>query len=449
MLFIFSLTSSEAWRYDKQKSVFFYTIDFPDYPEKWQLGDDSQSYNALFQNQSGNAFVEVTAFNVSSAENLEAMFKTITDRFAMKGEPRTTKFCQWDALRGMYAFDNNGAKIQLDLVVFKDNYFYYTVMGYSYANTFEKYAKDINGIMNSLKIYYDNGVVYENKYEEGSKNNEESTNTEQKDNNQQNTKTQDQENNESGNKDAKAANTVKKTVTTKNTKKEQEDKTIDKSTTYAMHVAWEQYNKSFQFLRADLLASKKELADIGEYTNGSWNGWKYFNIDTSNPNSNFTFWKNFYQEMYNKNYYRVNDMFKYFEGLSAGMSPYDLASTVMRCIQVIPYERPMKVVDKSTGEGLLDFFSPNEVADYDKGDCDTKSLFMVILLRRLGFDALMYYSEGYGHCMVGLNINASGTYMTYDGKKYYFVESTYPGWKIGDLPPEMNDTGKWKICPIK
>ena len=74
---------------------------------------------------------------------------------------------------------------------------------------------------------------------------------------------------------------------------------------------------------------------------------------------------------------------------------------------------------------------------------------MIIILRRLGFDAVMYHSVDYAHAMVGLNINATGTYKTYNGKKYYFVESTYPGWKIGDLPPNMNDTKKWRIIPIK
>ena len=121
----------------------------------------------------------------------------------------------------------------------------------------------------------------------------------------------------------------------------------------------------------------------------------------------------------------------------------------MHCVQVIPYERPKNIANPNSGSGILDFFSPNEIAYYDKGDCDTKSLFMVIILRRLGFDAVMYHSAYYGHAMVGLNINASGVYKTYNGNKYYFIESTYPGWKIGDIPPNMSDTDKWRLIPIK
>jgi hypothetical protein len=51
--------------------------------------------------------------------------------------------------------------------------------------------------------------------------------------------------------------------------------------------------------------------------------------------------------------------------------------------------------------------------------------------------------------MAGININGTGAYKEYNNKKYYFIESTYPGWDIGDLPPQMNNEKKWRVMPIR
>ncbi|NLJ05053.1 MAG: hypothetical protein GX435_04985, partial [Exilispira sp.] len=217
---------------------------------------------------------------------------------------------------------------------------------------------------------------------------------------------------------------------------------------YDITLEWDKYKQVFVFKVNDLKEAEKEINAI---VNPSV--WQYFGIDTYNdPDYNFTFWKKFYQEMFNKNFYRINSVAEFFEkeAKNRGWNSYDLAYQVIRSIQHIPYERPYNVVtDKTKGANILDYFTPNEIAWYKKGDCDTKSMFIVLVLRRLGYDACIYYSAEYGHAMVGLSISASGTYKEYNNKKYYFVESTYPGWKIGDLPPQMGDTKKWMIVPIK
>ena len=74
---------------------------------------------------------------------------------------------------------------------------------------------------------------------------------------------------------------------------------------------------------------------------------------------------------------------------------------------------------------------------------------MVIILRRLGYDAVMFHSSHYAHAMVGINLNAAGAYKTYNGKKYYFIETTYPSWQIGAIPPEMNNVSNWRVIPIR
>ena len=76
-------------------------------------------------------------------------------------------------------------------------------------------------------------------------------------------------------------------------------------------------------------------------------------------------------------------------------------------------------------------------------------MLIIMILRQLGYDAVLLFSEHYQHAMAALAINASGTYKVANGKKYYFVESTYPGWKIGDLPPDFGDPAKWYLVMIE
>lgn len=404
----FSLFDISCWQYDKQKDTFYYTIDFPDQAENWFLINDARGYNAFFQSESRYGFVEVTVYDINSAENNQALFDFIVDKYKMKGTSYSTIFCQYDAIRGEYEFKFNTSPLTMDIVVFKDGYYFYVVMGYCYNKKYDEYKGALSEIIDSFKIYYDNGIIYEN--------------------------------------------TGKNKFQPVSKSKNERENTIDEDgETYKFSIKWDTLKKDFEFLKSDLDKGKKEISEIGEYNGNVWKGWGYFNIDTGkDPDYNFTFWKKFYQEMYNTNYYRVNYVYDFFKKLASSgkYTTYKLAETILHFIQKIPYERPANITKKGTGENILDYFIPNEVASYGKGDCDTKSLFLVIILRRLGYDALMFHSAHYGHAMAGLNINASGIYKTYNGKKYYFVETTYPGWKIGDMPPEMNDVSKWRVVPI-
>jgi hypothetical protein len=47
--------------------------------------------------------------------------------------------------------------------------------------------------------------------------------------------------------------------------------------------------------------------------------------------------------------------------------------------------------------------------------------------------------------MLGIAINARGNFKSQGGKNYYFVETTYPGWNIGDIDPKMNNLSLWYV----
>jgi hypothetical protein len=398
LVLLVALTAVSADQY--YSSTYFYSID---YPGDWYLADESNAWNTLFRNTSEEAFAEVTVIELSSANSNADLFDSFINRYSMQGSYSNTTFCQYDAVRGVYTLNFNGASLKMDMVVFKDSYFYYVVMGYSYSSKYTEYQDELYSIVQSVQIYYDNNVIYSNDKDSDFA----EVRNEQWDSNNSNSK--------SG---------------------------VDN-----IRMEWNSYKKTYDFLIDDY---QKAVSEVDTIINS--NIWDYYGIDTYNdPDYNFNFWSKFYQDIFTRNYYRVNDVVEWFENESAsqGWSTYELADNVMKAIQYIEYERPYNMSDaESLGASQLDFLTPNEVARQNQGDCDTKSMFMVIVLKRLGIEACMYHSADYGHAMVGININASGTYKTYNGKKYYFIESTYPGWAIGDLPPQMPDTDKWRIIPI-
>ncbi len=390
---------------------FFYSIDLSD---NWELIDDSKNYNIFFRNDKKNSFVEVTSYEKKSAKTLQALFDSFVKRYEMTGTNKVTTFCQYEAIRGTYSLVSDGMDLRMDMVAFGDKYYYYVIMGYAERPKFNMMRGELFEIIQSFKIYYDGDIVKSN-------NGNEDKIVEYK--------------------EKEEDNLTNKKVVEKNDKK-------NTGKEYYLSSNWGKYKKEFPFIEDDYYSAMDEMKEIMDA--GIWN---YYNIDTNQDGDfNFSFWARFYQDMYNKNYYRVTEVVEWFkkEAKDKKWDAYALADNVMKSVQVIPYERPKNLVkDKKNSGNNLDYFTPNEIAWYNKGDCDTKSLFMVLVLRRLGFDAVMYYSYDYGHAMVGLNINAKGTYKTYNNLKYYFIESTYAGWKIGDIPPDMNNTKKWRLIPIK
>ncbi|MBK9098693.1 MAG: transglutaminase family protein [bacterium] len=112
---------------------------------------------------------------------------------------------------------------------------------------------------------------------------------------------------------------------------------------------------------------------------------------------------------------------------------------VITFVQNIKYDRP---------GGTLDLFPPIGTLAYRFGDCDSKALLLYVILERMGIDCAMMWSYNYKHAMLGIRVNARGEYLVANGKKYYFLETTYPQWSIGEIPPEFGNTKFWYISEI-
>lgn len=83
---------------------------------------------------------------------------------------------------------------------------------------------------------------------------------------------------------------------------------------------------------------------------------------------------------------------------------------------------------------------PIETLYEKKGDCEDSAILLISLLKKFGFDAVLLQLPK--HMAVGAAVpNWRGTHYNFEGKKYAYIETTNPKWKIGQIPPEYKKRG--------
>ena len=72
------------------------------------------------------------------------------------------------------------------------------------------------------------------------------------------------------------------------------------------------------------------------------------------------------------------------------------------------------------------------------GDCEDSTILLAAILRQMGYGCVLLglFDAEPAHMALGVKGDESvrGTYYTYQGDRYYFVETTGDGWKIGEMP---------------
>jgi len=152
-------------------------------------------------------------------------------------------------------------------------------------------------------------------------------------------------------------------------------------------------------------------------------------------------WAEVYRRIYNHSFLRMNSILKAFNEifLVENFDDRDKIYFVITFVQNITYDRP---------GGVLDLFPPLGTIAYRFGDCDSKTMLLYIILEKMGIDCAMLWSYNYKHAMLGMKVNGRGNFLTANGKQYYFLETTYPNWDVGIIPPEFNNTKFWFISEI-
>ena len=153
-------------------------------------------------------------------------------------------------------------------------------------------------------------------------------------------------------------------------------------------------------------------------------------------------WAEVYRRIYNHSSSRMNSLLEGFNKIfmKENFDDRDKIYFVITFVQNITYDRP---------GGVLDLFPPLGTIAYRFGDCDSKTMLLYVILERMGVDCAMLWSHNYKHAMLGIRVNGRGNFLTANGKKYYFLETTYPNWNVGDIPPEFSNTKFWFISEIE
>ena len=122
------------------------------------------------------------------------------------------------------------------------------------------------------------------------------------------------------------------------------------------------------------------------------------------------------------------------------LGPLEAAELIITFVQRIHYAEP-----DGQPFGVL---PPALVAARDEGDCDSKAVLAVMLLRQAGIDAAILYSDPLAHAAVGVALPVRGPPFRLGGRVYRYAELTTEGWPLGMIPPQHDKPHLWKVLPV-
>jgi hypothetical protein len=71
------------------------------------------------------------------------------------------------------------------------------------------------------------------------------------------------------------------------------------------------------------------------------------------------------------------------------------------------------------------------------GDCEDSAILMAAVLQADSFNYDCILIQPPGHMAVGVyGTDLPGAYWEYEGRRYYYLETTGDGWSVGKIPEE-------------
>jgi hypothetical protein len=124
-------------------------------------------------------------------------------------------------------------------------------------------------------------------------------------------------------------------------------------------------------------------------------------------------------------------------GANKGYTDADNVMNVIALVQSLPYFK----------DAAIDYPRyPIETLVDNGGDCEDTAILTAAMLREMGYGVVLINPPG--HMAVGVKCSScSGTSYTYEGAKYYYLETTVTNYKIGQIPDEYRDQ-KANIIPM-
>lgn len=115
---------------------------------------------------------------------------------------------------------------------------------------------------------------------------------------------------------------------------------------------------------------------------------------------------------------------------------------------VIAFVQSFEYVSDSISSGYDEYPRyPLETLLERKGDCEDTAILTAVLLRQLGYgSALIFFDD---HCAVGVKGDRSleGYYYEVNNTRYYYLETTDTGWKVGQMPEKLKNK-KALVLPL-
>jgi hypothetical protein len=171
-------------------------------------------------------------------------------------------------------------------------------------------------------------------------------------------------------------------------------------------------------------------------------------------------WGEVYLEMINNDHLYLKQIIQMYDsiGKAKKLDRIEFAEMVVGSVQSIPYvyisayscqDDDVKEKTEEIGCPCLGYIkyygvqSPVEFMYNQMGDCDTRSVFLYLVLSYFDYDVAVLVSEHYGHAVLGIDIPARGDYLARAGTKYYVWETTAEGYAAGEMPPDMDNMNFW------
>lgn len=187
-----------------------------------------------------------------------------------------------------------------------------------------------------------------------------------------------------------------------------------------------------------------------------------------------TAWKEIFNGMEQKDRDGLREVYSAFDSIrqTNGLNEKHFAEMMVCAIQSIPYflvtsndcetaanSDPFVQdflgnceLDCCVGNTKFGIRSPLEFLSDLKGDCDTRALFLYILLKHFGYNVALMTSEHYRHAAIAVHFKdgqaINGSILQINGKNYYPWETTNKGFKPGVLPEQCNDLNYWNIVLV-
>lgn len=161
-----------------------------------------------------------------------------------------------------------------------------------------------------------------------------------------------------------------------------------------------------------------------------------FSLLTSYLNTPFVYtaWERYYRIIY-------RDAFTRFEKAAFLMESFLPEASEEKAATLLAWTQSFEYVRDREG---ADFLNLPETYMNRSGDCDSRALLLVVLLKHMGVDAVLLISPEYSHALAAIDCAGKGARFSVDGKDYLIADTTAKVG-IGLIASDMADPDKWFI----